>query len=806
MKYNLWFFSIFVLLTLVSCNRSERIVPEALRSDSYELLVSTMNYSTEWKKVHAAEYLIQLGYKDTVYQYFKVEATKEGDQLVYRIGIWRTLAFSSPSDSIRNIWITKIQQVNNDTLNADRIHALESLSKLQVAADNPHVPIERIVSENRQNRNFIFALWNAIYNGDDPTASENQLVEFTSSPAISASTRRLSAYILSNLKGISLENRKKIDTAFENESDTSAIYPYLLGLHIRLASDDSASAVVERLKPQIVNLLTASPDKVQPYVIDALSSVHDKNFIAELTPYINNAQQSVIDEDIRSAAANYLLTIDRAQKYTLVPIDWVVICLYLLLMLYIGWYYSKRSKNTEDFFLGGRNMSSVLVGISLFTTMLSSLSYLSYPSEMIKYGPGLFVAMLIFPVIYYVVGWLIIPKFMEYNVTSAYELLERRLGVSVRLLAVFFFLTLRFLWMATLIYATVHTALLAVVDIPAHYTNLISIVLLIVTLIYASMGGYKAVVITDVMQSVIMWLGAILAIVYVCLDFNSLTAWFPSQYLGHWEPMSWKLDPQMRGTVANAMLYYLIWNVCTSGSDQMAIQRYLSTKNVRAARKSFGTSLIFTFMIKIFLALVGLAIFAYFSKHTQYMGSGESLHVNADQLFPKFIAIGLPVGISGLIIVALLSAAMSSISSGLNSTATVIHEDIIKRLMPSLNHRIKDPLKLVKQLSLIVGVLILLLSMLMSNVQGNLLDVIIKVVNLFTAPLFVLFFMAIFVKKSTSAGTIIGGVISVAIAVAIGFFGVGGITSLWIMPFSLLGGVCAGLTFSYIDIAFRRNP
>ncbi|MDD4192878.1 MAG: hypothetical protein PHI28_16190, partial [Mangrovibacterium sp.] len=217
-------------------------------------------------------------------------------------------------------------------------------------------------------------------------------------------------------------------------------------------------------------------------------------------------------------------------------LDWVVVALYFVLMVLVGVYYSRKNKTVKDFVLGGKNMGSFSIGLSLFATMLSSLSYLSYPGEMIRYGPIVFAGMFAFPFTHWVVGWYIIPKFMKEDVSSAYELLEKKLGLSIRMMASVFFLSLRFLWMATVIFATVDMAIGAVIEITPLQRFVFSIVLLIVTLVYSSIGGLKAVVMTDVFQTILLWLGAILTIVIVSVNLGSFTEWIPDQWLSHWSP------------------------------------------------------------------------------------------------------------------------------------------------------------------------------------------------------------------------------------------------------------------------------
>ena len=173
-------------------------------------------------------------------------------------------------------------------------------------------------------------------------------------------------------------------------------------------------------------------------------------------------------------------------------------------------------------------MKSTSVGISLFATLLSTLSYLTYPGEMIQHGPIIFAGSLAFPLVYFIVGWWIIPAIMKTGVTSAYEILEQKLGLSVRLLGTVMFLSLRLLWMATIIYVTVDVALYSVIQFNKAYVPLIAALLTVVTIIYTTMGGLKAVVVTDIIQSAIFLGGALLSVMVVCWHFGSVSAIIPN--------------------------------------------------------------------------------------------------------------------------------------------------------------------------------------------------------------------------------------------------------------------------------------
>jgi SSS family solute:Na+ symporter len=757
------------------------------------------------EKVHAAEFLLDLGYTNTIYDTFLEEEKHKGNKYYYRIGIWRVLAKASLKPRVKQQWLDSISKVFKDPATPDQIHATESLAKLGVSPYNVASNVTDSILNGTHNIMWVYTLWGTAYTADmNMNVVKNKLAGIIGQKEESTKVRRLAAYALRNLKDIGTFNWGLLINAACHEPDTSSAYPYILSsVLVNTPKDSLLSTRVQYCRRELEKIAATSCNKGRYEALSTLGELGVKSDLPLLSSLITDLEIKLSGKvDIGLAASNAILRIDRRQKYTLTGIDWSVIVLFAIGMLLVGWYYSKKTKNTEDYLLGGRKMKPMAVGLSLFATMISSLSYLSYPGEMIKNGPVFFIGMLILPLIYYVVGWFLIPRFMEMKVTSAYELLEQKLGLSVRLLATFFFLTLRFLWMAAILYITINTALVTIVDISPFYTPFISSFLMLLTILYTSMGGFKAVVTTDVIQSVVLWGGAFFTLVVVVLHFHSFTSWLPDHYLEYWSPLKWGIDVHERTTVGNAMIMLFVWFICTNGSDQMAVQRYLSTKNVQAARRTFGISLIATFIVKIFLAIVGLAMLAYFLDNPHFLNDGQTLTKQADNLFPKFILVGLPVGISGIVAAGILAAAMSSLSSGLNSSSSVISEDIIKRLFPGLIS--VNPLKQVKIISVLVGVVTILISLTIGNVRGNLLDIIFKTSNLFVAPLFVLFFMAIFIPFSTSKGTIIGGLISVAMAVSAAFWEFTGIKALWIMPAALVAGIIAGVVASSVEKAIIK--
>lgn len=485
-------------------------------------------------------------------------------------------------------------------------------------------------------------------------------------------------------------------------------------------------------------------------------------------------------------------------------LDWIVIGVFLTLMILLGFLISRRNKSETDYVLGGRNMNPSMVGLSLFATTMSTLSYLAFPGEMIRYGYVFFFGCLSYPLAYFIVKRFLIPRFMELNVKSAYEILEIKLGKGSRLLATLFFLLLRFLWMSTVMYATVSTALVPIFGIDPSYTLLITVILILITLVYTTFGGMRAVVLTDTVQTGIMFFGAILVIVLIAFKLGDAHRIFNPDMVRHWDPVHFGFDATKRMTICNILLMRFSWQVCTAGSDQMAIQRYMATKDVKSASHSYKVSLYANAGIEIVLGLAGFLVLAFFFYHPDMMAPGTDLCSQADTLFPRFIRVGLPTGLTGLIAAAIMAAAMSSLSSGLNSSATVILEDLVK---PYAKRRVSDEkrdLKAVKLISALLGVVVTFSALSVALVPGNLLDLMMKVVNLVVAPLFVLFFLALFVKGATDRGTILAGLFSFGVAIAIAFFEIFGIKGLWIMPISFIAGALGGVFFSFIDRRIKK--
>lgn len=481
-------------------------------------------------------------------------------------------------------------------------------------------------------------------------------------------------------------------------------------------------------------------------------------------------------------------------------IDWVIIVGYALSTIFLGWWFSRKQKDTSEYFVGSGNMNPLLIGVSLFATLLSTISYMAFPGEALGKGPIYLTSLLAYPIVFLVVGFGLMPVYMKFKVTSAYELLENKLGLSIRLFGASLFLILRLFWMSLLVYLTAK-ALAIMIGLDESYIPWIVILTSGFAITYTSLGGLRAVVITDLMQTLLLYGGSLLVIGTITVKMGGF-GWFPTE----WQTDMWdkqpifSLDPSTRITVVGSILSILVWHCSTAGGDQVSIQRFMATKDARTARKAIGMQLIVASIVAITLCFTGLALLGYFQANPELLPMGMALKENADKIFPHFIAFHLPPVVSGLVVAGLFAAAMSSIDSGVNSITAVVMTDFLDRFGMKPDSERKQVL-FARGLAVGIGVVVVLCSTLIELVPGNITAVTTKTVNLLTVPIFLLFFFALFVPFANAKGVWIGVTCSITVAVSIAFSGpIFGMNELgrdpvsfqWISPAALVVGISVG--------------
>jgi SSS family solute:Na+ symporter len=757
------------------------VTPE-LRGQAVAVLRSVLGRESGWVKVHAAEFLLALDYPQGVRDMFLQEWEVHGHEPQYRHGIWRVLAESTGDDAEATRWKSKIRDVAADPAAADRLHAMESLAKVGYKLSVAEAGRFEDAARSPSGALAVYAAW-VLVNSGRPGA-EARLAELLESS--DAATRGAAAYALGHLGDVPAAVQQKVVELAKQELSQGGPAASAARIHLVCAAALYASpGRPNEFQARLLECAADGPEADRFQACLTLGRLATDVDLPMLSGLLTDPAA-----DVRCGAAAAVLHVGRRVPRHLGAVDWGVIGLYAAGMLAVGWYYSRRVRSREEYLLGGRRMNSLTVGVSLFASLISTISYLAYPGEVIKNGPMILCMVAAYPLVILVVGGLIIPFIMKLRVTSAYEILEYRLGLGVRLLGSLLFLTLRLLWMGVIIYAATTKVVVPLFGLPAYATPVVCAALGLVTVMYTSMGGIRAVVLTDVIQSIILFGSAILIVVFVTYSLGGVSGWWPARWPEQW-PAPKLYDPGVRVSFLSALIASFAWHVCTSGSDQIAIQRYLSTKDVRGARTVLVTTLAADTIIGTILVAAGLGLWGYFRANPHLLPDGGTIVAQADRLLPQFIVVGFPVGLSGLVVAGLLASAMSCLAAGVNSSCSVITVDFIDRLRPNRSPEPAGRVRLAKYVSVLIGVAVVLLSFLIQIIPGNLLELAYKVVNLLTAPIFGLFFMALFVRWATGFGTIVGALFGIAAALTINFWepitGTRPIVSfLWAMPVSFV--------------------
>ncbi len=449
-------------------------------------------------------------------------------------------------------------------------------------------------------------------------------------------------------------------------------------------------------------------------------------------------------------------------------LDYLAVVGYLLVTMVILYWSARKQSDAEDFFLGGRSMPWFAVGLSIMATLLSTITYLGSPGEMIRYGVAYFAGYLSIPLVALVVIYLWIPFFMRLRMTSAYEYLENRFDYRVRLLAGVLFLLLRLGWMSMVVY----TASMAMVqmtreplyrlvtwlgfaDPPTTSLYLLIGVTGVAATIYTCLGGMRAVIWTDVLQSFMLFGGVFVIIIYVMVATGTgpATWWTRASQASaeHTRPIFFSSDITVRNTVVWTLLSIFFWNICTHCSDQVVLQRYFTTNSHAAARNSFITNLISMVAIGLLLSLSGLALLYFYLEHPNLLPQDMNPMKQADKVMPYFYAHQLPVGLGGLILASFLCDAMQTLVSGVNSISAIATKDVFERLYPDGTKRMNE-LTLARITTVVVGLVstVLACAVAHSAVQStmNIVDLLPRTFNMFLGPLASLFIIGMFVSRA----------------------------------------------------------
>lgn len=354
-------------------------------------------------------------------------------------------------------------------------------------------------------------------------------------------------------------------------------------------------------------------------------------------------------------------------------IDLIILALYALVLVAMGFYYMKKTRTAEQFMVAGRNIPSWAAGLAIMSAYTSSISYIAVPGMAYEMNWHPFVFALCIPPVAYVVCKYVIPYYRENNVISVYQFLENRLGTWARTYAALCFVVYMIGRAAVIIYLS---SLLLATFVPAWDIRYIILIMGTVTILYTLFGGMEAVIWTDVLQSAIM-IGGLIFVVFNLSQRMFGEAWLIEKAIEHnkFSLGSINLSVTSR-TVWVMVIYGITENLRNLMADQNYVQKYSSVKDLKSARQSVWVSMaIYIPLTPVFL-FVGTALFVAY----KYGALTLPEHITkGDEVFPYYIATQVPVGLRGLMVAAIMAAAMSTVDSALNCSATVLFLDFYKK-------------------------------------------------------------------------------------------------------------------------------
>lgn len=435
-------------------------------------------------------------------------------------------------------------------------------------------------------------------------------------------------------------------------------------------------------------------------------------------------------------------------------INYVTLITYLLLMVWMGWYFSRKNKTTDDYFLAGGRIPWWAAGLSIYATMLSAITYLSQPALAYSFDwqayLGYFAILMVVPIVisFY------LPFYRKLNITTAYEYLEKRFNVTVRMFGSTSFVLFQLVRMGIVVYLPA-LALSTVVGIDIY---LAIIVMGILAILYTYMGGMEAVIWTDVVQVIVLMAGLVIGLVFIAIEIGDVGYIFETALndgklqmvdlrFSFTEVVTWSL---FLGSFALTIVPYT--------TDQAVVQRYMTTASEKEARKSIWLNGIIAIPAGILIFAMGTFLYVYFKEHPEFLSVG----MQNDSVFPLFITNHLPPGMAGLVIAGIFSASMSSLDSSMHSVSTVVTVDFYKRFSKSYSDH--NGLKVAKWTTVVVGIFGTLIACLMAAFPvKSLFFLFQEVIGLFGSAIAGIFMLGIFVKKSNWKGTLVGAVLSIVV-------------------------------------------
>lgn len=433
---------------------------------------------------------------------------------------------------------------------------------------------------------------------------------------------------------------------------------------------------------------------------------------------------------------------------TLGWLDYGALGAYFSVLVGIGIYCARREVNTQVFFLGGGRIPWWALGISIFSTSLSSITYLAIPANAYATNWVGFLSNMCIVLVAPFVVWFYVPRFRRANLPTAYTFLERRFNTAVRIYGSLVFILFQFGRMSIVLY-------LPAITLSASTGLSIEVCILAtgaMATFYTVLGGIEAVIWTDVIQSVVLLAGAILALYLVAtnVEGGAVAAFNTAIEHDKFHTFNWTWD----------MTTTAVW-VCIVGNffamlypytaDQTMVQRYLTARTEQDAKRAVWVNAAFTIPVSVIFFGLGTALFVYFEHHPTQLDPT----LKNDAILPLFVMTMFPAGMKGVLICGVFAAAMSSLDSSMNSMASVLVNDYYRRFKAGVTE--VQALRVARWLTLLLGSLGTAAAWFLAGMSStSLFDTYMKLLGMAGGGLAGVMALGMFTRRTSGAGALCG--------------------------------------------------
>lgn len=416
----------------------------------------------------------------------------------------------------------------------------------------------------------------------------------------------------------------------------------------------------------------------------------------------------------------------------------------------LGASFFRKNKTTSQFTTGGGKIPAWVIGMSIFATFVSSISFLGLPGKAYSSDWNAYVFSLSIPFAAYAAVRFFVPLYREVGNVSAYYYLELRFGAWARIYA-------SMCYILTQLMRTGAILLLLALPVNALFgwdVKTVIVITGIAVILYSMLGGIQAVIWTDTIQGIILIVGAVVCALFLTFSMpEGAGQLFKIASLSNKFSLG-SFSASLRDSTFWVVLAYgLFINLQNYGIDQNYIQRYMASGSEREAKISalFG-SLLYIPVSAIFF-YIGTALFSYYTAQPDLLPEALRQPGSGDRVFPYFIATGLPVGMTGLLIAAIFSAGMSTVSTSLNSTATIFLTDYYKKYIKK-NADERSSMRVLHITSMITGIIGIIIALALVGVE-SVLDAWWALASIFSGGMLGLFLLGYISKKATRFNAVI---------------------------------------------------